>query len=161
MIFGSKNKEGNTSVNLAYMDGIDNYIQNLAVQLSLDDKIGCLVIRGRIGKVPVIKLQYNKIVTAAIVNEKEIIDKNKSTVGRAVVGGVILGPLGAIIGGMSGIGNKQKKSLKSYLVINYNSENEVKALSFQIVGATLHFSSFMQKLRTKFKQPEIEKEINL
>lgn len=38
----------------------------------------------------------------------EITEKDKSVIGRAVVGGLLLGPVGAIVGGMSGIGTKQK-----------------------------------------------------
>jgi hypothetical protein len=33
--------------------------------------------------------------------------KNKSVIGRAIVGGLIFGPVGAIVGGMTGIGQKQ------------------------------------------------------
>lgn len=43
--------------------------------------------------------------------------KNKSSIGRAVVAGIVLGFLGAIIGGMSGIWTKNMKIF--YLVINY------------------------------------------
>lgn len=38
-----------------------------------------------------------------------ITQKSKSVVGRAVVGGLLLGPLGAVVGGMSGIGSKNTK----------------------------------------------------
>ncbi|MCL2651143.1 MAG: SHOCT domain-containing protein [Candidatus Azobacteroides sp.] len=41
--------------------------------------------------------------------EQIIVKKNKSVVGRAVVGGLFLGPLGALIGGMSGTGTKDVK----------------------------------------------------
>lgn len=39
--------------------------------------------------------------------------KSKSVVGRALVGGILLGPVGAIVGGMTGIGEKEiTKSIK-------------------------------------------------
>lgn len=41
--------------------------------------------------------------------EREIIDKDKSVIGRAVVGGLILGPVGAVVGGMSGLGTKKQE----------------------------------------------------
>lgn len=35
--------------------------------------------------------------------------KNKSVIGRAAVGAILAGPVGAIVGGMSGIGKKEKR----------------------------------------------------
>lgn len=47
--------------------------------------------------------------------------KDKTVAGRAAAGGVLLGPIGAIIGGMSGIGKKSKKHQKEtdYLILSY------------------------------------------
>ena len=53
----------------------------------------------------------------------KMIKKDKSVIGRAVVGCLLLGPLGAIVGGISGIGTKTKRIKKSeYLVISFWSE---------------------------------------
>lgn len=51
---------------------------------------------------------FNDIVSVHI-EDKEVItqSKEKSVLGRAVIGGLLLGPIGAIIGGMTGIGAKQ------------------------------------------------------
>lgn len=51
--------------------------------------------------------------------EKEIAEKNRSVIGRAVVGGAVLGPLGAVVGGMSEVKNKQVTKEKCLLVIDY------------------------------------------
>lgn len=61
--------------------------------------------------------------------QKKITEKkSKSIIGRALVGGLILGPVGAIVGGMTGIGDKEKsKSLSgidNILSISY-TENEI------------------------------------
>ena len=72
--------------------------------------------------------------------------------------------MGAIVGGMSGIGNKTKSSKHYFLVVNYKSSNseEAKALSFEIVGASLNWDSFVKELKTKIKvENTIEKEIYL
>ena len=62
---------------------------------------------------------------------KEIKHKNKSVVGRAVVGGLLLGPVGAVVGGMSGLGQKEEKDY--YLKISTsNHELIFKALSDKV-----------------------------
>lgn len=165
MLFKRKNKSGNKAINLSFVDGVESYSKGTAIELSLDDKEECLVMKARVFKdKPIVKLNYEQIVEAEVITEKEIIESGKSTVGRALVGGVLLGSLGAIVGGMSGIGNKTKSSKHYFLVVNYKSSNseEAKALSFEIVGASLHWDSFVKELKTKIKvENTIEKEIYL
>ena len=64
-------------------------------------------------------IHNSQIISLKKTSQEEIVQKQKSVIGRAVVGGIILGPLGAIVGGMSGIGNKEKFINKQYFVINY------------------------------------------
>ena len=164
MIFWKKNKEGNRSVNLVFVDGVASYSKGIAVELSMDDKEQCLTMKARVFKdKPIIKLKYEQIIAANVVTEKEIIESDKSVVVRAVVGGVLLGPLGAIVGGMSGIGNKAKANTHYFMVINYKSNTgETKILSFEIVGSSLHWSEFIKELRSKINSNEIvEKEVYL
>lgn len=51
--------------------------------------------------------------------------KEKSVIGRALVGGLILGPVGAIVGGMTGIGTKEKALYTPdlFLAITYKGES--------------------------------------
>ena len=164
MIFGKRNKSGNRSVNLSFVDGVESYSKGMAVELSMDDKDQCLIMKARVFKdKPIIKLKYEQIIAANVVTEKEIIESDKSVVGRAVVGGVLLGPLGAIVGGMSGIGNKAKANTHYFMVINYKSNTgETKILSFEIVGSSLHWSEFIKELKNKFNSNQtIEKEVCL
>lgn len=55
--------------------------------------------------------------------EVEVIEKDKSVILRAVAGGVLLGPVGAVVGGMSGIGTKkntiitQREKTDTYVTI--------------------------------------------
>lgn len=153
MIFGKKDKNGNRAVNLMFVDGVTYYAKGEAVRVSLNKEIESLTVESRIGKdKSKVNLKYDQITAANVITEKEIIEKSKSTVGRAVAGGVLLGPLGAIVGGMSGIGNKVNSKLKYYMIINYKSrEDDIKILSFEIVGASLHWDSFINDLRSKIK----------
>lgn len=162
MIFGKKNKNGNRSVNLSFVDGIEGYGKGLAVELSINTEKECLTIKSRAVKKPEANLKFEQITAVNVISEKDIIEKSKSVTGRAIIGGVLLGPLGTIIGGMSGIGNKQKSETHYFMVINYKSiSGEIKVLSFEIVGASLHWSSFVDELRKNIKFEKIEEEIYL
>ena len=69
--------------------------------------------------VPILDIHNSQIISIKQTTKAELVNLDKSVIGRAVVGNLILGPLGAIIGGMSGIGSKQQVQDKSYLVLNY------------------------------------------
>ena len=95
-------------------------------------------------------LSYNQITAAEKVSEQQIKEVDKSVIGRAVVGGVLLGPLGAVVGGASGIGTKKKTEYKDYFVINYNaSSGEPAVLSFEMVGPPVGFAKFLAELKQK------------
>lgn len=151
-IFTRKNKNGDRSVNLSFIDGIPGYVRGTAISLSIEKDTNYLTIRPRAFKqLPEVSIAMDRLVGVTVANEQEILEKEKekSVVGRAVIGGVLLGPLGAIVGGMTGIGTKTKSKTKSknYIIINYKSiENELKILSFEIVGASLHWTSFVEEL---------------
>lgn len=71
-------------------------------------------------------------------------------IGRAVVGGVLLGPLGAVVGSVSGVGKKQKATYKDFFVINYTAASgEPAVLSFEMVGPPVGFASFLSELKQK------------
>jgi hypothetical protein len=160
-IFGSKDKEGNLACNFMHTDGLVDFPPFWAVCITQNDNNNRLEIAKRIPKnSPPVYLPYDQIISIGTVTEKEIIEKSKSVVGRAAVGGLLLGPLGAVIGGMSGTGKKNKASTKAFFVINYHpaqNPEETKVLSFEIVGASLHWSSFVAALKGKIP-PSIQEE---
>lgn len=62
----------------------------------------------------------------------ELIQKPKSVIGRAVVGGVIFGGVGAIVGAASGTGTKTGKKTHLYFIISYtSSDGEDKYIQFE------------------------------
>lgn len=78
------------------------------------------------GEYRYIDLSYDKILDVGAKTDKKIetTEKDKSVILRGVAGGVLFGPVGAVIGGMSGIGKKQKQKevITNYLMIIYRSE---------------------------------------
>lgn len=145
-IFGNKNKNGNFTINFCSVKDTPIYDPiNFAISVTLlEDKIQ---FKQRLG-VKEVYLKYSQISRVGIVNENEIIEKDKSVLGRSIVGGLLLGPLGAVVGAIDGVGTKKKvNSNKKYVVFNYISrDNEEKSLPVEIVGATLGLSKFLEKL---------------
>ncbi|MBP0725517.1 hypothetical protein J5Y03_09990 [Bacillus sp. RG28] len=79
------------------------------------------------------EIKLEKLRAAVVKTEKELIEKNKSVVGRALIGSLIVPGLGTIVGGMSGVGTKTKKGpSNTYLILNYlNSNGELDAVTFK------------------------------
>ncbi len=69
-----------------------------------------------------VSLSINQIQSVFYGNEAEIIEKDKSVIGRALIGGVV-GPVGAVVGAVSGVGTKKKKINHTYLIISYMSSS--------------------------------------
>lgn len=78
-----------------------------------------------------IKLPRQKITDMCIKTDTEIQKQAVSSVGGAIAGGVMFGPLGAIIGGRAK--NKKVKTTTQYLIITYTGEQgELKYIGFDI-----------------------------
>nr|DAQ35647.1 MAG TPA: hypothetical protein [Caudoviricetes sp.] len=141
-----------------HVTGVNGIGNGTAVCLTQEDSEQRLSIAMRLSKVPPKYLSYSQITSVGTAYEDEIVEQNKSVVGRAAVGGLVFGPLGAIVGGISGTGSKQKSQTRFFFIINYHSANnpgEIGVISFEIVGASLHSSKFIDALKTKIpQQPE-------
>lgn len=81
--------------------------------------------------------------------------KNKSVIGRAILGGLILGPVGAIIGGMTGIGNEQvaTSTLENLLSISFLENGQEKIMLFSCKNGHKKDveSYFLKNCRRKFQ----------
>lgn len=150
-IFSSKDKDGNICVNFSYVDGITNLQTGDAVNITLENANNRIVIQKRLFKTEPSFLAYTQITNISVVSETEIKEVDKSVIGRAIIGGVLLGPLGAIIGGISGTGTK-KSSMpkKKYLIINYKQSSDpsnISVVSFEIVGATIGLDKLVNSIK--------------
>lgn len=79
-------------------------------------------------------LNMDKILDVNIKTDEEIQNNYTSSIGGAVGGAVLFGPLGAMIGGRSK--KKVDKIVHNYLIFTYNNEKENKTdyISFDVTG---------------------------
>jgi hypothetical protein len=157
----SRNK--NISIIFSMEEGLQSIPKGMPVEVTLwEDE---LTIKQNFSKKEPSHLKYSQIINAGVVREEEIIEKSKSVLGRAAVGGLLLGPVGAIVGSISGTGKKEKVQRKAYYIINYKSFNddETKVLSFQLTGNTLGLAKFETEMKEHLgiKDKENISEINL
>jgi hypothetical protein len=107
-------------------------------------------------------IHNSQVISLKRTSHEELAKKDKSVIGRAVVGGLILGPLGAIVGGMSGIGSKEKFINKNYFIVNYWDIESKSVQSILISSSeTTKIDSFILRQQkeqnlnlTKNRQPE-------
>lgn len=66
-------------------------------------------------------LNYSQITDVFYGIETELTKKQKSPIGRAVIGGLLFGKTGAVVGAVSGSGEKSVKTYHTYFIISYRS----------------------------------------
>jgi hypothetical protein len=104
-----------------------------------------------------IALSFEQIDFIVIEAQKQITEKKeKSIVGRALLGGILLGPVGAIVGGMTGIGNKEVKvtPVDNILSIKLNDDNTL--LTFSVDNKDCKaVENYLQKFfKDKYRRPD-------
>jgi len=81
-----------------------------------------------------IVIPRNQVLDLSFISKNTVKEKKKSVGGRAVLWGVLFGPVGAIAGGISGIGNKSVVENGVYLTIefkdDYSRENRMLVFTF-------------------------------
>ncbi|NQX65712.1 hypothetical protein HQN90_06195 [Paenibacillus alba] len=77
------------------------------------------------------KIPLANFLESTVTTEKEIVSQSKSVIGRGIVGGVLFGPAGLLLGGMSGIGDKKKTKVSDVYIVSYlSSAEEVRNITF-------------------------------
>jgi len=107
---------------------------------------------------PAATLPISQVTNVGFFTETELIEKSRSVIGRGIAGGLVFGPVGAIVGGLSGTKNKQKKKQHSYLILNYipSGGSDPVVLTFEEIFPSLKNVSFAKALRERITPKTIE-----
>lgn len=144
------------AADLIYLDGIPSIPTGMMVNVFADAGNSRIAITAPGGAHRVF-IKYSQLCAAGIVHSSDIVTENKSVLGRAAVGGLVLGPVGAIVGGLSGTGQKQSRVMRLFYVLNYHpsaAPHEIAAVKFEIMGAADDVFNLDTALREILPKPE-------
>lgn len=89
------------------------------------------------------KLAKSKIIDLAVMTDTQVQNQYTSSIGGAVAGSLILGPLGAVIGGRSK--QKSAKTTNHFLIFTYLKDGENQYISFNVTDKILRAKAFINK----------------
>lgn len=97
------------------------------------------------------RLSFKRVTRVQVVRQEELVDKQKSVIKRAVAAGVLLGPLGSVIGGMSGIGTKKETEIQEFLSIDFlDKQGKPDTALFLVDKNEPHLNRFLKDINSKF-----------
>lgn len=79
-------------------------------------------------------IAYSDIISVQPYTETELKTQNKSVLGRAVVGGALLGGAGAIVGGMTGLNKREVEKDRRYIILTYRKDGELTERVFETIN---------------------------
>lgn len=115
-----ENKNTSKALKLKHVEGLKFFDNNSDVTISMPDKKIILSDGSQTQEIII-----SDIAHAAILEEITNDVKDKSVVARALVGGLLLGGVGAVVGGLTGVTPSHKKNKKYYLQIKTNSGDDI------------------------------------
>lgn len=151
------------------IDGLNLKDPHTQLRLSLDEEH--LIIEERAFKIfrPVTEATYKvpltNVIATVATTEKELVEKGKSAIGRGVAGGLLFGPAGLILGGLSGVGTKKGLQSSHLFIISYlSSEGEIKNITLNThkvsnAQVTNKFHRYVQKKLDRIQPSEKVAEI--
>ena len=130
MGFFKSTKGSLISDNFVLLENVGQLKKGMTVDVALYDDH--LSLTAPFMKLAPISLRYSQITDVYYGIQTEIVSKNKSTIARAVAGGLLFGGAGAVVGAVSGQGVKEKKVNKFLFIISYTSSaGEAQFLPFE------------------------------
>lgn len=103
-------------------------------------------------------IPYSQIRDVQYVRAIEEYEGRKSVVGRAVVGGLIFGPVGAVVGGIDGTGKKKKTKTRMFVLVTcLTSEGDEIEIPLEVgSGTSLKVPKVINEIRDKSGLEPIE-----
>lgn len=102
-------------------------------------------------------LAKEKITDISIKTDAEITNQYVSSVGGAVAGAVLFGPLGAIVGGR--VKKKKSKTVNRYLIFTYMKEVTVDYISFDVTNTFIQAMKICGNFKNKPNGAEVSIEL--
>lgn len=90
-----------------------------------------LIIQTPFSKINDICIPVENLLECECDTETKLVQKDKSVIGRAIAGGLFFGGVGAVVGGISGTGQKTKRQYERYLTIAYLHDEETEVRIFK------------------------------
>lgn len=99
-----------------------------------------------------LKIHNQQIINSQAVKRTALIQGSKSVVGGAIVGGLILGPIGAIVGALTGL-DTPTKEYDGYFVVNYWDSETRTPRTLLVSGSWDKIDKFCSRLLVARKTP--------
>ena len=151
-LFGADTSMYDLAVRFSFAGGTSMFGTGELVTVASDAKNKRLAIFDTRTGEKIVYLAYSQLCGVHRTNEVTTVQKGKSVLGRGAIGGMVFGPAGAIVGGLSGTGKKQKKSVSTYLVISYHPtgrDNETQELLFETTPATMGLKTLEEEIQDR------------
>ena len=115
-------KQTINSIPLIHIDGLSKYGKGVKVKFSKNTE--------EINIDKTYSIPTRNIESTIFNSSKELTEHQKNVIGRSLIGGLLLGPLGAVVGGISGVGTQKETTMMWLITINYKDYGENKTIIF-------------------------------
>lgn len=151
----NKNKSNIIKCPVLYLDGLSTIVPQSQCIIYLNDNHLIIEVMDNNQK---FELSFSQITHIEQNFHQKILEKQKSVLKRSIIGSALLGTTGAIVGGMSGIGNKEitLSVYDLFVVYKTSNTNEINTIIFRSLNHKI-----CQKIVDDIKSNMPKEEINI